>query len=276
MIYTSAARDISLVNEGVQNNPFAAWENKAAGKTYGGTTALAAGPAANAFAPGTYNYWLPDVTTTSATLTVDMGAAVSARFMALEAHNVGTLGATVAAQHSPDGTTWTDCGAGSATPDDDRALAWRLADISRRYWRWSFTGLTSGDPLAVGVAFIGEDMVFPRRFYQGFAPVITPTEVQLQSSVSVGGNLLGSTVVVSGSTMQASFQNIPAAFVRGDDFKSMMRAFNRGFPMFFAWRPLKYGQDLHYIWRDGATIRPDNAGPRDLMAFGIEARVYEG
>jgi hypothetical protein len=205
---------------------------------------------------------------------VDFGSATSISFAALAAHNAGTLDATVAIQHSPDNVTWT--AADDDTPADDTPIAFRFVAISRRYWRFTFNGLTAGDPLAIGVAFLGNETIIPRRFYQGFSPIITSTEVALQSNVSVGGNLLGSTVVGTGSTFSATVGNVDATFVRGADFVAFMTAFGRGSPFFFGWRPAKYPQDLHYAWRDGDVIRPENSGPRDLMSFSINARAYDG
>jgi hypothetical protein len=105
---------------------------------------------------------------------------------------------------------------------------------------------------------------FRAALYQGFSPVIVPTEVQLQSNVSVGGNLMGSSVVMEGSTLTAELRNVDPAFIRGAAFKDFMQSFNRGKPFYFSWRPTKYPEDVHYCWRDGAVIRPDNAGPRDF------------
>lgn len=276
MIYTSATRQATLDAAGEENNPFVAWDNLGAAGTLGGTAVLTDGARANAFTGTTYDYWLPNVSGTSATLSVQFGAATSISFAGIAAHNLSDLGASVALEHSPDGVTWTDAGYGAATPADNDAIAFRIAATSRGYWRFNVTGLSAADPLYFGVAFLGDDLIFPRRFYQGFAPVIEPTEVQLQSNVSVGGNLLGSSVVSEGSTLSAAFQNVPASFVRDDDFRSFMRAFNRGTPFFFGWRPDKYAQDVHYCWRDGAVIRPDNAGPLDYMSVAMEARVYHG
>ena len=275
MIYTSAARAIELVNRGELNNPFMAWNNAAKGKTYTGTTTLADGARANAFFGTTYDYWRPDVTGAIASLVIDMGVAVACDFAGIAAHNLDDFGATVTVEHSPDGTTWTDCGTG-AVASDEGPVCVRFAQVARRYWRVRAGGLTAGDDIAVGVIYIGAEMILPRRFYQGFSPVITQTEVQLQSNVSVGGNLLGSTVVATGSTLSAELKNIDPAFIRGADFKGFMQSFARGTPFFFGWRPHKYPQDVHFCWREGGVIRPTNEGPRDLMAFMMDCRVYDG
>lgn len=162
-------------------------------------------------------------------------------------------------------------------PAADVPLAWYFDDTSATAFRFRFYS-TAGAPGAVevGVAFIGAVMTMDRPFYQGFAPIIRPTEVDLQSNVSVGGHLLGSAVVKRGSRLRMDFANLDPTFVRGDDFAGFMEHFNEGGGAFVAWRPTKYADDLHYFWRDGATVQPVNSGPRDLMGLTIEGRVYEG
>ena len=269
---TDPSRSFAL--GGDVNNPFVAWKNLGAAATLGGTTVLTGGERANAVSGSTYDKWRPDVSTTEAILSFDFGTATSISFAALAAHNVYSHAATVAVERSSDGATWVDGGAGSITPTDNNVMAWRMVAQSYRYWRFKFTGLTASDALSVGVAFLGNDLVIPRRFYQGFSPVITPTEVQLQSNVSVGNELLGSSVIGSGSTLSAQIGNIEPSFIRGADWIAFQRAFGTGAGFFFGWRPAKYPQDVYYCARSGGVIRPDNSGPRDLMSVAIEARVY--
>ena len=260
------------------NNPFVAHVNIGATATLGGTAGVTGGGASNAVNGNTYSYWLPNVTSTTANLRFTFGSARTVSFAAIEAHNLADYGATISVQRSTDGgVNWNDAGAGPVTPADNRAIAWRMVTVGNDAadWRFQITGLTSGDDIAIGVAFLGDELVIPRRLYQGFSPILTPTEVGLQSNVSVGGHLLGSSVVQQGSTLQADITNVDPSFLRGADWLAFQRAFNRGTPAFFAWRPTKYGTDLHYIWRDGQVIRPTNSGPRDLMALQIAARAYE-
>jgi len=274
MIETTDARDIELANSGYQNNPFVAWSNLGAAATLGGTAVLSGGDRANAVTGSTYDKWRPNVTTTEAALSFDFGTATAITFAAVASHNAFTFGATVALQHSADGTTWAT--ALSNTPADNKPIAFRLStsDGPFRYWRFLFSGLTAGDLLTVGVAFMGADLVIPRRFYQGFSPVLTPTEVQLQSNVSVGAHLLGSSMISRGSTISAEISNVDPAFIRSADWLAFQTAFGEGRGFFFAWRPLTYAGDLHYCARDGGVIRPENTGPRDFMNIKFAARVY--
>jgi len=271
-IAISAARTAALADQ--TNNPFVAWQNLGAAATLGGTAVLAGGEAANAVSGSTYDKWRPDVTGTEAILSFDLGIAASVGLAALAAHNLFDLGGSVIVERSSDGSTWTDAGAGSITPADNTALVWRWVASTYRYWRFRFSGLIAGADLAVGVAFIGADLVIPRRFYQGYSPVITPTEVELQSNVSVGGHLLGGLVISSGSTLSASISYIDPSFIRGASWLAFQRAFNLGEGFFFGWRPAKYPQDVYYCARSAGVIRPENSGPGDLMGITLEARVY--
>lgn len=276
MIYTASARTTALTSAGQLDNPFVAYDNLMAAATLGGTTTLTDGAAANAVTGTTYDYWLPDISATTAILTADFGSAVVISFAALAAHNLSDLGGSVQVQNSADGISWSNAGVTAITPTDNTPIAFRLSTsaTAKQYWRFAFAGLTAGDPLYVGVAFLGDDLVMPTRFYGGFAPVLTPTEVQLQSNVSVGGNLLGSSIVSRGSTLAASFRHITAATMRSD-ILPMIRQFNTGSGFFFGWRPSTFDEDVHYCWRDGDVARPANDGGLDYMSFTMQMRVFE-
>jgi hypothetical protein len=163
-----------------------------------------------------------------------------------------------------------------AVPADGDSIGWQLAGAASTTWRLRVINVDSSDTVAIGVAYIGTYMTVERRIYQGFAPVLTSTEVSLQSNVSAGGNLLGSSVVQQGSRISVAFSNLSESFVRGANWLAFQFRFNRGYGSFFAWRPAKYPEDIHYMWRDGGTLRPVNSGPQALMSAQIDARVYDG
>lgn len=277
-IAVSSSRAIDLAALGFSNNPFVAWNNLGASATLGGSTPSTGGERANAVTGTTYDKWRAVEASGFAWLDFDFGTATNISFAAIAAHNIGTLGASVRVMRSSDGVTYTDAGAGSVTPSDNSPIAWRMATSgnSARYWRITVFDLSASDEVSIGVAFLGNDLTIERRFYQGFAPVITPTEVQAQSNVSVGNEFLGDSIIGRGSSLSAQFQYVDPKFVRGASWKSFQTAFNEMSPFFFAWRPEKYPDDIHYCKRTGATIRPENSGPRDLMGFAFNAMVHNG
>jgi hypothetical protein len=277
-IAVAAARAAQLAAAVEGKNPFVAFDNLAALATLGGTAVKADGARANAVTGTTYDYWKPDVAATTAQFQVTFPTARTLSFVGTAAHNLGTLGATVSVQRSINGgANWSDAGAGAIVASDNKPLAFRMATSGNdaANWRINISGLTVGADVFAGVLFFGSELVMPSRFYAGFAPAIVPTEVQLQSNVSVGGNLVGSQVIGQGSSLAAQLRHLNPAFIRGASFTSFMRHFNAGKGFFFGWRPTEYPDDLHYCWRDGGTLRPANMGIRDLMEFELSMRAYE-
>lgn len=276
-ILVAAERSIQLTGLGYQNNPFVAWENLGATATLSGTTPISGGDRANAVTGSTYDKWRAVEVSGSAVLTFDFGSAVSISYAAIVAHNAGTLGASVSVRKSADNVTYADAGAGVASPSDNSPIAWRMSPsaTARRYWQFSFIDIPTGEQINAGIAFLGNELIIPRRLYQGFAPVLTDTEVQLQSNVSVGAHLLGSSVISRGSRLSAEITYVDADFIRSADWLAFQRSFGEGKGFFFAWRPEKYREDIHYCARDGDVIRPSNTGPRDLMSISFGARVYQ-
>lgn len=273
MIATAAVRQTEINAAGYQNNPFLAWENLAATAELTGN--LAAGSSRyNAVSGTTYDYWLTGFGAPN--MTAVFPEPVNISFAALAAHNLASVGASVRVQRSINaGANWTDAGAGLLTPTDNSPLAWRMRTSGNEatHWRFSITGGTG--PVAVGVLFLGNDLIVPQRIYQRFNPVIEANEVDLQSNVSMGGNLLGSSVTRRGASLSAEFEHLPATWVRGPA-RPFREHFNDGRGFFFGWRPQKYPEDLYYCWRDGGVAQTGQAGIRDLMTMGFGARAHAG
>ena len=261
-----------LATNGTSNNPIVFWESLS------GTLSTATGTevesAALSATGTTYDPWIASPSGGTAALQIVFASAQSLNAVAIAAHNIGTIGATVRVQYSTDsGSSWIETEAGNISPSDEQAILFYFDEVSADYWRIYVTNAGSND-VQIAVAYWGTVMTIPQRIYQGYAPPITPTNVMLQSNVSQGGNLLGAAVVRKGSSASAAVKNIDPTFIRGSDFKGFVDHFNSGNGSFWAWRPTKYG-DLFYCWRDGNTIVPTNSGPNDLMSFEMNMRLYD-
>jgi hypothetical protein len=277
MIVTSPSRAATLTLADQANNPFVAWDNLAATATLSGSAPASDGAFANAVTGTTYDFFTPASGSGTVEFRVKFGGARAITFAGIAAHNLGEHGLSARVQYSlNNGATWADGGAGVVSPDEDSPIGWRMdGEVSADFWRIAVTGGSAGRVPSLGVVFFGDDLVIPTRIYEGFAPRITPTEVALQSNVSIGNHLLGSSVVFTGSKITADFTLVPPTFIRGG-FKPFQTEFNQGKPCFFGWRPEKYAEDLHYGWRDGGVIRPDNTGPKDYMGFNLDMRCHDG
>ncbi len=275
-IVTVSGRASELAALDQTDNPFFVWNNKAANATITATSSLPDGAAANALTGTTYDYWLPNVTATTALFQITLAVAETLTFAAIASHNLAALGASIQVQRSTDGgATWVSAST-VATPTDNKPIAFRLlaAASATVDYRLRFTGLTVGAPLQVGVIFFGSEIIMPQRIFKGFSPAITPTEIQLQSSVSVGNHLLGSSVVFKGSTIQPTFQYLSQAFVR-TTLAGFIPHFNSGKGVFFAWRPTEFAEDIYYAWRSSDAIRPANSDTLAFMQFTANMQIHE-
>lgn len=274
-IVITSSRASALASAGTADNPIVAYNNRASIATMSTTQGTAVTAAVNASTGSTYDAWTATATAGGeAQLQAVFGSAPLVNFCAIAAHNLGTLGASVRLQYSDDsGSTWTPVGV-IVSPEDDEPLGWYIENITETHWRFQITSAGSGGEVAIAVAYIGQYLQIPQRIYQGYTPPITPTEVNLQSNVSAGGNFIGSAVTRRGSRLAATVTHLSPDFVRGAAWQAAQKHFNDGGAMFWAWRPTEY-DDLKYVWRDGAPIRPTNSGPRDYMSFDLEMRAHE-
>jgi hypothetical protein len=264
----------TLTNNGTSNNPVVAYDNAADDGTLSTAVGTEVEAASNAGTYTTYDPWIATPDTGTAVLRLVLPSAQTLNFIAIAAHNLGALGATVEAQFSTNsGSTWQDCGAGSVSPADDQAIAFYFTGVSADYWRIRVTNAGSTD-VEIGVALFSTAITIEQRIYQGYSPPITPTMVMLQSNVSEGNHLLGAAVIRKGSTAEAELTHIDPATLRGAEWKGFQSHFNDGRGFFWAWRPTKYG-DLFYGWRQGGEIRPTNSGPKEYMSFSMSMRLYD-
>lgn len=276
-IVISAARASTLATAGTSNNPFVLWDNLGASGTWSTSVGTEVNSAAYAGTGTTYDQWSATPNANGdAILNVDLGSAQSVSMVAIASHNGGTLGAQMQASYSATGLagSWVSVGA-AVNPTDNQAICWYFADTSAQYWRVLFNQASGATAKAIcGVMFVGNPLTIEQAIYQGYRPPITPTEVALQSNVSEGGHLLGSSAVKRASTATAALAHINASTIRGTAWKGFQAHYNEGGGFFWAWRPTKYG-DLHYAWRSGAELAPENTGPKAYMGARLEMRLYD-
>lgn len=279
-IVIGATRAAALATAGTSNNPIVAWNNKAqdvgATMSTGGGTEVES--ASLAVTGTTYDAWVATPSGSDVNLLASWGGTRDISFVGVAAHNLGTLGVSVRVQYSTDGgSTWNDSGAGAVTPSDNQAIGFYFDTVTAADWRIRVFNYAASDDVEIAVAFFGEPITIGQRIYQDYAPPITPTNVELQSNVSEGGNLMGSAIVRKGSSAQASFEHIDPTFIRStaaNGWMEFQKHFNGGGGFFWAWRPTKYG-DLYYAWRTGAPIAPRNTSVKDLMSFDMAMRLYD-
>lgn len=276
MLHISAERLAALqaMGGGLQDNPMLAWDNLMRRALLSGDPVAADGALQNAATWTTYDRWRPEGSGARRIEALIGAEEAPVSFLALAAHNLAAIGASVqwAYALAETGGAWVDL---AEIPAEPGVMAWRFAPLAARRWRLTVS-VPAGKAAHVGCLFIGAETILPTRVYAGFAPRIRPTEIDLDSNISEGGNLLGTAVVRMGSTLGLDLAYLPAEFVRGPEFGRLIDWYNWGRGLYLAWRPAKYPQDLHYGWRSGSVLRPQNSGPQDFMSAGLAMRLFDG
>ena len=266
----------ALAAAGTSNNPIILWDNLGESGTWSTNFGTEINSAAYAGTGTTFDQWSATVHASGdAAIAVDLGSAMDVSFVAITAHNAADISATMTTSYSATGLagSWS-APAPATTPTDNQAIGWYFPTVNARYWRVYFNTATAAQVATAGVVFVGNPLTVEQPIYQGYKPPITPTEVALQSNVSEGGHLLGSSMVKKASTASASFTHILPTTFRGASWKAFQNHFNAGGGFFWAWRPTKYG-DFYYAWRSGGALAPENMGIKDYMSATLEMRLYD-
>ncbi len=271
----------ALAATGTENNPLINWRNRTDGATFTTPTGTEIESADFLETSTTYDKWVVEYSG-SGLARAQIVLASDSRVIdtvCIAAHTISDEGASIAIDTSIDsGSSWQDCGAGTVTPTDNKAICFLFNEApTTDYWRIRLLGGTVAAEVSIGVAFFGRSLQVSQRIYQGYTPPITPTRVDLQSDVSAGANLLGASVVRKGSNAVANLTHLKPSFIRAtgsNDWFPFQSYFNNGGGAFWMWRPTKYG-DAFYGWRDGDPIIPTNSGPKDFMSASIAMRLFD-
>ena len=253
----STAQASAIATAGNTDRPLILWDNS---YVQGCTISQSLGTVQTSVqflkTPSTWDFWssLPNGSG-DADFQMDMGSAVDVDCVAIASHNAFDVATSVVVQWSTSGAgPWTTIGA-SPTLSNNSSIGWHFVSQSARYWRLLFSGVGLADIVRVGTVYVGGCIQIPRKVLRGVAPAITPTNVELESNVTMGGHLVSTAEIRKSSSMQLAFNLIPSTYVRATAWINFQNHFNSGEPIFIAWRPSGYPQDFHYAWRDGGVIR---------------------
>jgi len=272
-IFTTADRQAELQSLGWENNPFVLWDNKVTTANVSAPGGVAEGGNASNCATGTtYDFCAPLTAGSAASIEVATTDVISC--VGIAAHNLADDLRRVFVERYVGGA-WQFNELPLIAPVNNGALIWRFTPRTGEKWRVRIQD--SDVAPSIGVLFFGQELIFNDRFYQGYAPPITPNMVEMVGNVSEGGNLLGTREINRGSKASASFTLLAPGQTGGPrtrDFDGFQKHYNGGGGFFWAWRPGKY-DDAFYAWRDGGVMAPSNAGPKDYMSANMEMRLYD-
>jgi hypothetical protein len=213
--------------------------------------------------PATYLRWTADNINTQH-IGANLIAARTVNYYGIAAHNLGSAGATITFEVSPDGVVWTPVTDGVLL-SDDFAMIEEFPDQFAAFYRLKIENATIIP--SVGVFYIGKMLRVQRRIYVGHAPFTLQRKSKVSSGFSENGQFLGR--VVRSTTFETDVQvkNLTAPWVRQKLDPFLAVAADR--PFFWSWRPCAYPTEVGFAW---TTQDPDvsNSRPNGMMDFKMQ------
>lgn len=203
--------------------------------------------AANAWDWLTTTYWSPTSNGVQ-TLTFQFSSAVSADYFGLYRHNLGTVGASVKLQHSPDGSTWTDAFT-AVTPDDNEIVLQTFTSASKTYWRIRFDLGSSAVSMFVGIVAFGPRLTTQYGMPAGFVAPRHGRATQILNNKTEGGQFAGRSIVARGARSTITIRNATQAWARSYWEPFVRHAELK--PFFFSRNHTTYPDDAAFCWTDG-------------------------
>jgi len=214
----------------------------------------------------TYQFWQP--VSLPAWWQIDNGSPIEIDYVGIAAHEFGSNGNLIEIQYSDDEDTWTTVA--DANPNDNRPLMFLFEAVTARYWR---VLIDSGTAPRVGVIYVGKVLQMQRAIYGGHSPITLSRDTEIRPNTSEGGQWLGRSIIRDGVSTSFNWSNLKAAWYRSN-FDPFVKSARR-FPFFIAWRPLKYPNEIGYVWTSG-DITPQNSGTKDYMDVSLPVSGLAG
>jgi hypothetical protein len=226
------------------NSPVVGWHNLVTPSNVSADSEDPDYPASNLGNPNTSSFWRATYDS-GQTISVALGGE-TVDYVGIAGHNFGTAAVTVSLLAS-DGGSPNPILIGEFVPEDD-------APIILRFNARALTGLTlrlgnSGSPSALpqaAVLYVGELLYLPRRIWAGHTPIVDGLVPRLVDNVSESGNFLGRIVVGEVATTSFNLSDVDPELYRSD-----LRPFVQACPstpFFFGWRPLRYPEEVGFVW----------------------------
>ena len=243
------------------------YHNLVPDSTVTGTTQVAGFEADAVKSYSTYDRWLPE--SVPATLTIDLGSTKDVDYIFIASHSLGSSGAAIIPEASPDSVTWTAVAA-ERIPGDNNAIAFLFDEISVRYLRIRIT--SSLTVPRIGVVMAGVALAMQRPIYGGHSPITLSRQTEIRPTKSEGGQWLGRSVVRKGFSANYSWRHLTADWYR--EFFDPFVKQARFQPFGIAWRPETYPEEVAYVWTD-SDIVPSNMGVRNYMQVDFSVTGYD-
>lgn len=187
--------------------------------------------------------------------TVDFGAAQAFDFIAFGRHNLGSVGATVTVETSPDNATWTTVA--TLNPTTDKPLMDTSIAGNDRYVRLTFSA--AAEDIYFADVTLGEQFQWPVELPARFIIPRWSDNDQLNVNRTRGGQLAGFSVITKPKTtvINLRWQELSFFDAEWDDFISAIKQY----PFYFMWNPDR-ASEIMFCWLPTGSSIPS---PRFLQ-----------
>jgi hypothetical protein len=204
--------------------------------------------AANCYDWYTTSYWSPAIGSAGFLLYATFSSAVTADYLAIYRHNLGSAGGAFYVDYSHDNwATYTSaCFSTSATDNELKIILFTA--ITARYWRVVFS-LTPATPFYVGVVMLGRKLPLYRGMIGGFVVPRHGRKNEIINQKTEGGQFVGRVKTSQGARSSINFKHVTQSWVRAN-WEAFVRHAEL-LPFLFSWNHDTYPQDAVYCVTDG-------------------------
>jgi len=196
----------------------------------------------------TTSYWSPVAAISYPSIIAYFSAPVTADYVAIYRHNLGTVGGKYKLLYSDDGLTWfwvfSDV---TVTTDNDLKIS-TFSAITAQYWRVLFTCETAA-PFYVGVVMFGQRLPLYRGMVAGFTVPRHGRKNDIVNQKTEGGQFVGRVKTSHGARTSINFKHVTQSWVRAN-WEAFVRHAEL-LPFLFSWNHDTYPQDAVYCVTDG-------------------------
>lgn len=212
------------------------------------TTELSGFSVANCYDWYTTSYWSPIRYIGYHYFTATFSSPVTADYLAIYRHNLGTVGGIFYLEYSNDGLAWS-----LATPlitgtTDNKLKINLFTAVTARYWRVVFN-LYTATPFYVGVVMLGRKLPLYRGMIAGFTVPRHGRKNDIVNQKTEGGQFVGRVKTSQGARTSINFKHVTQSWVRAN-WEAFVRHAEL-LPFLFSWNHDTYPQDAVYCVTDG-------------------------
>jgi hypothetical protein len=203
---------------------------------------------ANSYDWYTTSYWSPTPTSGYHYFTATFSSPVTADYLAIYRHNLGTVGGIFYLEYSHDGLAWSLATPSITGATDNELKINMFTAVTARYWRVVFY-LPTATPFYVGVVMLGRKLPLYRGMVGGFVVPRHGRKNTIMNQKTEGGQFVGRVKTSQGAQSNVTFKTVPQQWVR-DYWESFVKHAELK-PFLFSWNHEFYPQDAAYCVSNG-------------------------